>query len=228
MEEESMGTLKKVAKMELKQKIFLISVCVIVAIIIIALIVYVIADNVAEYISENPLLSMYETMTQNETYSITFQLDDNNINTISRKGDIVNIDTYYNGTHRTRIIENDTTYLLVYSSNQYFTYENNSIGFGELENELNEIIQSQEPETGEEEIDGNTYRYEEYKGVSYFLMNTELEPLEEETNTRFYFDGNDLKYIKTIMEDESELITVNVSYDVDDSIFEIPSDFQQG
>lgn len=30
------------------------------------------------------------------------------------------------------------------------------------------------------------------------------------------------------MGDKSELISVDISYDVDDSIFEIPSDFQEG
>ena len=57
-------------------------------------------------------------------------------------------------------------------------------------------------------------------------MNTDENVSEEEINTRFYFDGDDLKYIKTIMGDTSELISVNVSYDVTDDIFEIPSDFQ--
>ena len=59
-------------------------------------------------------------------------------------------------------------------------------------------------------------------------MNTDENVIEENTNTRFYFDGDDLKYIQTIMEDQSELIRVEVSYDVDDTIFEIPSDFEEG
>ena len=55
------------------------------------------------------------------------------------------------------------------------------------------------------------------------------EPIpEENTNTRFYFDDDNLKYIKTIAGDKSEIISVNISYDVDDSVFDIPSDFQEG
>ena len=38
-----------------------------------------------------------------------------------------------------------------------------------------------------------TKKVEEYKGVSYFLIDFENELSEEETNTRFYFDGEDLK-----------------------------------
>ena len=58
-------------------------------------------------------------------------------------------------------------------------------------------------------------------------MNSDDEVSEETTNTRFYFKGDDSKYIRTIMEEKSELIQVEVSYDVDDSLFEIPAEFQK-
>ena len=214
--------------MEKKQKIFIISICVIVAIIIVGLIVYAIITSRNESANENRLANMYEKMMQDETYSITFQLDDNNKYTVSRKGDVANIDMYNNGDHTTNIIRDGNTYLLMYSTKRYYTYQNNVIGLGELPSQLNEMIQNQQPEKGQEKIDGHNYRYEEYKGVSDFLMNTDENVIEENTNTRFYFDGDDLKYIQTIMEDQSELIRVEVSYDVDDTIFEIPSDFEEG
>lgn len=214
--------------MEKKQKIFIISICVIVAIIIVGLIVYAIITSRNESANENRLANMYEKMMQDETYSITFQLDDNNKYTVSRKGDVANIDTYNNGDHTTNIIRDGNTYLLMYSTKRYYTYQNNVTGLGELPNQLNEMIQNQQPEKGQEKIDGHNYRYEEYKGVSDFLMNIDENVIEENTNTRFYFDGDDLKYIQTIMEDKSELIRVEVSYDVDDTIFEIPSDFEEG
>lgn len=56
-----------------------------------------------------------------------------------------------------------------------------STGLGEISNQLNEIIQSQEPEKGQEEVNGKNYRYEEYKGVSDFLMNTDDGISEEDT-----------------------------------------------
>ncbi len=214
--------------MDKKQKIFIISVCIIVAIIVIGLIVYVVTKNEQETASENRLANMYNKMTQNQTYSITIQLNDNNKYTVSRKGDIANIDTYNDGSHTTNIVKDGNTYLLMYNTKRYYTYQNNVTGLGEISNQLNEIIQSQEPEKGQEEVNGKKYRYEEYKGVSDFLMNTDEGISEEDTNTRFYFDGDDLKYIRTIMGDKSELISVDVSYNVDDSIFEIPSDFQEG
>ena len=214
--------------MDKKQKIFIISVCVIVAIIIVGLIVYLVTTNQEENVTKNRLANMYEKMMQNETYSITFQLNDNNKYTVSRKGDTANIDTYNDGSHTTNIVKDGNTYLLMYNTKRYYTYQNNVTGLGEISNQLNEIIHSQEPEKGQEEVNGKNYRYEEYKGVSDFLMNTDDGISQEDTNTRFYFDGDDLKYIRTIMGDKSELISVDISYDVNDSVFEIPSDFQEG
>lgn len=213
--------------MDKKHKLFITSICIIVAIIIVILIVYIVTKNQEENANKNRLANMYERMMQDETYSITFQLNDNNKYTVSRKGDVANIDTYNDGKHTTNIIKDGDTYLLMYNTKRYYTYQNNVTGLGELPNQLNEIIQSQEPEKGQEKIDGSNYRYEEYKGVSDFLMNTDEDFSEENTNTRFYFDGDNLEYIKTIMEDKSELISVDVSYDVNDNIFEIPSDFQE-
>lgn len=214
--------------MDKKHKLFITSICIIVAIIIVVLIAYIVTKNQEESASKNRLANMYERMIQDETYSITFQLNDNNKYTVSRKGDVANIDTYNDGKHTTDIIKDGNTYLLMHSTKRYYTYQNNVTELGKLSNQLNEIIQSQEPEKGQEKMDGKNYRYEEYKGVSDFLMNTDEDISEENANTKFYFDGDDLEYIKTIIGDTSELIRVDVSYDVDDNTFEIPSDFQEG
>ena len=223
-----MENLKKTEKMDKKQKIFIISICVIVAISVIGLIVYMITKNGEENSDKNRLANMYEKMIQNQTYSITIQLNDNNKYTVSRKGDVANIDTFADGKHTTNIVKDGNTYLLMYNTKKYYMYQNNVTGLGEIANQLNEIIQSQEPEKGQEEINGKNYRYEEYKGVSDFLMNTDENVSEEDTNTRFYFDGDDLKYIKTLMGVISELVSVDVSYNVEDNIFEIPLEFQKG
>ncbi len=214
--------------MDKKNKIIIISVSVLVAIIIIGLIIYFVTRGASEEANENKLAKMYDRMMQNETYAVSFTLDENNYYTVSRKGNMANVDTYSNGAHTTHIIRDGNTILLMYSTNKYYTYQNNELELTELPNQLNEIIQSQEPERGREEINGENYRYEEYKGVSYFLMNSSDDISEENTNTRFYFDGDDLVYIKTIMGEESEILQVNTSYQVEDSIFEIPADFQEG
>lgn len=214
--------------MDKKKKIIIISICAVIALVIISVAIYFIVKNVSTGSDENKLAKTYEKMMENETYTLSFKLDDNNRYTVSRKGDMANIDTYNDGKHTTNIIRDGNTYLLMYSTNRYYEYLNNSIELTELSNELNEIIQSQEPEKGQENMNGKRYRYEEYKGVSYFLINSENEVPEENTITRFYFSGDELKYIKTIMGEKTELIQVDVSYHVEDNIFEIPENFQEG
>ena len=214
--------------MSKKKKIIIISICAIIAIVILGMSIYFATKKVEEVSNEIKLSKLYEKMMQNETYSINFKLNDDNQYTVSRKGDVANVDTYSNGTHTTDIVRDGNTYLLMYSTQKYYTYENNASELNELPNQLNEIAQSQEPTKGEEEINGEKYKYEEYKGVSYFLIDFENELSEEETNTKFYFDGDELKYIRTIMGDDSELIQVDASFTVDNSLFEIPDGFEEG
>ncbi len=214
--------------MSKKRKIVIISISIIIALVLLSVAVFFITRNVTEVANENRLSKMYDKMMKDETYQITFKLNEDNQYTVSRSGDVANIDTYNDGKHLTNIVKDGNTYLLMYQTKKYYMYQNNTTGLGELSNELNRVIQSQEPEKGEEKIDGKTYKYEEYKGVSYFLMNEEDSVIEENTNTRFYFEGDDLQYIKTITGDKSELIQVDVSYHIDNQIFEIPSDFQEG
>lgn len=214
--------------MDNKKKIIVISICAVIALIIIGVAIYFTVKNVSTSSDEKKLAKVYEKMMENETYSFSLTLDDNNKTVISRKGNMANIDIYSDGNHTTNLIKDGNTILLMYNTQKYYTYQNNEIQLTELSNELDRIIQSGEPQKGEEEIDGRNYKYEEYQGVSYFLLNSDTTVSRESTTTRFYFKGNDLKYIKTIMGEESELVKVDVSYNVKDDIFEIPENFQEG
>lgn len=214
--------------MDKKKKLIIISICAVIALIIIGVAIYFSVKNVSTNSNENKLAQIYEKMMQNETYNFSLALDDINKTVISRKGNMANIDIYSDGNHTTNIVKDGNTILLMYNTQKYYTYQNNEIQLTELSNELDRIIQSQEPQKGEEEIEGKNYKYEEYQGVSYFLLNPNITTNRESTTTRFYFKGNDLKYIKTIMGEKSELIQVDVSYNVDDDIFEIPENFQEG
>jgi len=68
--------------------------------------------------------------------------------------------------------------------------------------------------TGKETIDGKEYSYEKF--------NTE-----DGTDETYYFDGKDLKYIKTMDQGEEVLLKIiNLSGTVNDSIFNIPDGYQ--
>lgn len=123
--------------------------------------------------------------------------------------------------HATIIYKDNITYIISHDEKAYMSQE------GETENvfdgtpilsedDLKEI-ETEEYKVGKEKIDGTEYEYEEYKDE------------EENTTARFYFLGDELRYMKEIDEDGTEnLMKINnISSNVDDSLFEIPTDYQK-
>ena len=82
-------------------------------------------------------------------------------------------------------------------------------------------------EKGKEKIENKTYTYEEYNTVTKFVMMDNSENEGQEIKTKFYFDGNKLEYIKTIVGNKQELLKVDISDDVDNNLFEIPSEYKE-
>ena len=50
---------------------------------------------------------------------------------------------------------------------------------------------------------------------------------DEITITRFYFDNGNLVFIKNKILNEEELLKVDIRYDSDDSLFEIPEEYAE-
>ena len=63
--------------------------------------------------------------------------------------------------------------------------------------------------------------------TSFTMMDVSEIGADKEGKTRFYFDGDKLVYIKTIIGDKQEVLKVDLSYNVDSKLFEIPSDYQE-
>ena len=59
------------------------------------------------------------------------------------------------------------------------------------------------------------------------MMDTSDLEEDQEVKTRFYFDGDKLVYIKKIIGDKQELLKVDISDNVDNNLFEIPSDYKE-
>jgi hypothetical protein len=91
-------------------------------------------------------------------------------------------------------------------------------------------VENKEYQIGKEVINGKEYYYEEYNDITRFLMLTNIDD-ESTVKTRFYYNNNDIAYIKNIIEVDGEtveeLIKVSIDYTVDDSLFEIPSDYAE-
>lgn len=120
------------------------------------------------------------------------------------------------------MFKDNTTYLVAHDQKIYMKTEgrDESILPEEDETFLSkdelEALKTQEYKTGKESIDGKEYDYEEYYDS------------ENEITERYYFDGNELKHVKSIDSDGEEQImkVLKLSSEVDDSVFDIPSDYK--
>ena len=105
--------------------------------------------------------------------------------------------------------------------------DNNNIEQNILTDGIKEII-DRDYTVGREEVNGKKYSYEEYTGSTIFMSINALNINSENIKTRFYFDKDDnLIYMKTIYEDNEELLNIELSDTVDNSLFEIPSNYAE-
>lgn len=201
-----------------------------IAVIVVAAIVGLIWYFVAKQNNEEGALKLnqfYEDLQSKDTYSFTTTLNDENKMYYATQENKAYISTIYKGTESEFIIKDGNTYLVMDDVEAYYTYKNNETDLEKIETELKEI-KDLEHENGKEKIENKTYRYEEYKVLTSFtMMNTSNILESEEVKTRFYFKGNDLVYIKTIIGEKEELLKVEISDNIDNKIFEIPSNYKE-
>ena len=140
--------------------------------------------------------------------------------TIAAMGENMYMDVNTTKQHITAIYKDQTTYIISHDEKAYIKIKgkdeetfNENIVF--ITKEDLKSIESQECKKGKETIDGIEYEYEEFTNNN------------ENTTERYYFINNDLKYIKTINEDEEELIKIlKLSSEVDESLFNLPADYE--
>lgn len=140
--------------------------------------------------------------------------------TIAKKGDNILQEVKAGEEKMSIIFKDNTTYLVVHEQKIYMKTEGrDESSLSEdafLSKDELEALKTQEYKTGKESIDGKEYDYEEYYDS------------ENKITERYYFDGNELKYVKSADSDGEEQImkVVKLSSEVDDSVFDIPSDYK--
>lgn len=216
--------------MDKKKKIIVISTIAIIVLLLIAGGIWYFVANKNNNNENNQETSkigrLYNTLKEKEIYSFSFILDENNRMYYAKNQNKAYTSTIYNGSTSNYIIRDGNSYLIMEDTKKYYTYANNTIDLNLIAETLETATELQY-QTGTEEIEGKNYEYEEYP----LLTNIAMGDFPEETNntkTRFYFQGDKLVYIKTIAEGKQELLKVEVSYKVDNKLFEIPSDYTQG
>lgn len=162
---------------------------------------------------------------EKQEYSFRTTLDEQNEVYYAKKGGVAYVDTIYRGKESKFIIKNGNSYLLLEDEKTYYTYQNNETDLEKINVQLEETKEKQYTE-GKEKIENKEYKYEEYEGVTGFLIKDVTLTENQTAKTRFYFNGNKLIYIKTITEDYQEILKVDISYNIDDKLFEIPTDYK--
>lgn len=154
-----------------------------------------------------------------DNYILEMQVEDISTMTVAEKGENIYMNVKEEGTSFAAMYKDNTTYILSHEDKMCMTSEGkNEEIFQDTEmfsKEEIEKFKTAKYEKGKEEINGIEYEYEEYNS--------------ENAKDRYYFEGNDLKYIKTIQEngEESIMKILKMSSEVDDSVFEIPADYEK-
>ena len=215
--------------MDKRKKVIIISV---VSIIVIALIVTLVIllvnnskNNGESSTNSTKIVKLYNELSNEQSFSFTTTIDENNKEIYAKNNNTAYTDTIYDGEESKFIIRDGNSYLLRDSDKIYYTYQNNEVDLNKVLEQLNEIKDSELAE-GKEEIEGKNYDYEEYSGITNFAIKLTDDNNSEDVKTRFYFDGNELVYIKTIIGNNQELLSVEISNDVDSSLFKIPEDYR--
>lgn len=214
-----------------KKKIVLIMVSVILSFMIIAGVIYFLGfgrktGNATLDGATSKVNKLYSELKEEKAFSFTTTLDEKNKVYYAKKNNMAYIDTTYQGKESKFIIKDGNSYLLVDDQKVYYTYQNNETDLEKISVQLEEINEKQYTE-GKEKIENKEYKYEEYEGVTEFLVK-DIDMAEgQKAKTRFYFNGDKLVYIKTIVGDYQEILKVDISYDVDNKLFEIPADYKE-
>ena len=217
-----------------KKKIIIISIIAILLIIAVALVIIFSSNksNSTKIQEQDTGISrikeIFSKLEENPTYTFKTMLNDENQLVIARKENKAYVEVVDEGEKNTYIVDNNNTTVLVDRTKKYYTYENNNTYLTKVTNNMRQLLK-QDYVSGMEKIDNKEYYYEEYAQSYPFLINYKATIDDSKTKTRLYFEGNNLKYIKTYIGDIEQLLKVEMSYNIDNSVsFEIPKEYNKG
>ena len=214
--------------MDKRKKIILFTIIAIITIVIVAIGAYFIIKQNKSNEEIGKLNNYYDKLVNTDSYSFSTTLDDKNNVYYCKSDGKAYIDSNYKGQNSKYLIKDKNTYLLKNDSKIYYSYLNNEIDLYKIELQIKDIKEDNQGIVGKEKIENKTYNYEEFKGISGFYIGDTSNIDEENVKTRFYFKGDNLAYIKTIISDDNQqLLKIDYSEKVDSGLFEIPSDYKE-
>lgn len=209
-----------------------------VPLVVVILVVVVIFFGISKILARKDdnvqkLSIVYEELNSSQMYLFEMEQNNNNKTIMAKKYDKTMIDQYSKDSetkvenHTTTLVKDNNTYFILHNREEYYVYEQNNVEQNILTDGIKEVLDKSYT-TGEEKVKGKKYNYEEYTGTTMFTITNTMEQEDANVKTRFYFDkDNNLVYIKTIYGDQAELLKVKLENNVDDSAFEIPSNYAE-
>lgn len=208
----------------MNKKTIIIAAITIAVIILVCVITFAITSSKENASNSNKIANINEKLASN-VYTITRKIDGKTI-TIIRKDDNAYKEEKTDNTSIKYYVKDEESYLLSGNNKTVYQYADSSDLLYEFTSEL-EDLENMTFIEGTEKIDGKDYKFQEYSDYDSFLINLNLlEEATQDAKTRLYFSGKNLKYIKTIIGDQEELIEVDISYKADENMLEWPSDYE--
>ncbi len=218
-----------------KTTIIILSACIIIFLAIATIFIFSKKNNEQIKFDENltKVQNIYENICKSKEFTFSMEEKNSEINyevDMAQKGSDFCIDMHSEDEHTTTVVMGNESYYIMHNDKEYYNF-----GSEDIEPDLEiyglENLINNEYNTGNETINGKEYYYEEYQNDgSDFIIYADLSE-ESEVRTRFYFDNNELVYIKSIIQDgenkQEELFKAKLEYKVDEKLFEIPSDYKE-
>ena len=161
---------ERAEKMEKKRKTIMISIVAVVIIFVITTIAVIVLNQKNEEENQKIIVSeLYNKLQQNDKYTITTTLDDNNRMYYAKNGSMAYLSSITNGDELELLVKDGNTYLIKDDEEIYYTYQNNETELSRITTQLEELS-SQKFEKGKEKIEGKTYNYNEYYSLTDFAI----------------------------------------------------------
>lgn len=210
----------------MSKKTTIVSVAIVILLILAIILIFKDKNN-------NRLTSMYEKMQKSNSYTFSMEEKTNEVYykvSMAKRGKDISIDMYSNEDHTTTLITEKKTYSIMHNDQEYYDYGEEKIDLDIEISSLEKYIKKS-CTNGKEEINGKTYYFEEYENEDIdFVIFADIDE-NSTVKTRFYFNGKNICYIKNIIqnddENQEELIKADLTFSVDEKLFNIPEDYAE-
>ena len=200
-------------------------------IVFFALIIVIIVLITILFVSQKPknmTKNMYNDINEKNKYTFSMLEENEELKynlKIVKNDESMCIDTTSNDERTSTLVKNGSAYYIMHTNKEYYLYDSSEIDADILGNEL-DVVKANKYKGGYETINAKRYYYEEYDDIVTFILLTNYNE-ESSIKTRFYYDDGKIAYIKTFVDDTEELLKIDFSDNVDESLFEIPEGYAE-